>query len=84
LPPPVDQFLANVWDHVWGRGRDWHATEKIVVDRYGWKNISGQEYEKAGIITAQLRDMYEAERSRVVDEWIARLSLGAEDGTKMS
>lgn len=78
LPPTVDEFLKNVWDRVWTRGREWTDTEKRVVDRYGWQNIIGQEYEKASVITAQLRTLYEAERARVVDEWIARVCLEAE------
>lgn len=82
LPPTVDVFLENVWDRVWTLGRPWTPDEEIVIRRYGWSNVVGQESDRATTITAQLRDLYQAHRARVVDRWIAELCLAEERWSK--
>ena len=80
LPPPEDEALGEIWDHIWRNKPDGWSHEAIrrTVDRYGWEALYGQESETASVRKAQVREMYRQERERHVSVWIARVSLAAE------
>ena len=80
LPPPDDEALGEIWDHLWrNRNGSWsHAAIRRTVDRYGWEALYGQASETASVRKAQVREMYRQERERHVSLWIARVSLAAE------
>lgn len=81
LPPPADIALAQIWDAIWDNRPDgpWlHEAIGRTVRRYGWNELYGQETETQAVRKKQVRDIYEAERERVIATWIAELSLGVE------
>lgn len=83
LPPPTDVAIAEIWRHIdAGRNGAWsNAVVALVVERFGWAELYGQEIETAGVRRAQIRRMYEAERERILATWIADVTLAAEAGS---